>query len=138
MQTTSINAAPLMASLSARLIADGSASRLLERRREEIRQRALILRGHLEPFGLNLPDGSIFGWLTLPEPWRATDFEEAGLREGIRLTSAERFTDYRATVLQAARVCLGAPQGRPALARAAEKLAKLLDSPPLSTSQSFV
>jgi DNA-binding transcriptional MocR family regulator len=138
MQTTSINAAPFMASLSARLIVDGTASRLVRQRREEIHRRALILRGHLGPYGLNLPDGSIFGWLPLPEPWRATDFEEAALRENIRLTSADRFTNSRISGLQAARICLGAPQGRGELAKAAETLARLLDSPPLSTSHSFV
>ena len=138
MQTTSIMAAPLMAALSARLIASGQALALLARRRAEIHRRAKAFARELGAHGLVLPDGSIFAWLPLPSNWRAVNFEEAARQEGIRATAAGRFCDAREARTAAVRLCIGPPESPSELSGAAKVLARLLVSPPLSTNQSFV
>jgi DNA-binding transcriptional MocR family regulator len=92
----------------------------------------------LEPHGLALPEGSIHAWLPLPEPWRANDFAEAARRERVIVRSADRFSLARQVQVHAVSLCLGPPGDMADLARGLGALKELLDTPPLSSSGSFI
>jgi DNA-binding transcriptional MocR family regulator len=138
MQATTVMAAPILAALSQHLITDGTASRLVHRRGKEVARRADRFREYLEPHGLALPEGSIHAWLPLPEPWRANDFAEAARRERVIVRSADRFSLARQVQVHAVRLCLGPPSDMADLARGLGALKELLDTPPLSSSGSFI
>jgi DNA-binding transcriptional MocR family regulator len=123
-------AAPLMAEIAARWIADGTAESILRRKRKEAaaRQRlaARILpgdaRGHPAAYHV---------WLGLPRPWRSEAFAEAARQRGVLVTPAPAFAIGRGAVPDAVRVCLGAARDRAALERGLGVLAELLETAPL-------
>jgi DNA-binding transcriptional MocR family regulator len=138
MQATTVMAAPILAALCQRLITDGTAGRLVRRRGEEVARRAQRFREYLAPHGLLLPEGSIHAWLPLPEPWRANDFAEAARRRQVIVRSADRFSLARQVQEHAVRLCLGPPSDMADLTRGLEGLKEMLDTPPLSSSGSFI
>jgi len=127
---TSWMAAPLMAEIATIWIRDGTADRLLRRRREEaaLRQRiaARVLDGwrfRSHPYGYHL-------WLQMPEPWRSEDFAEQAARRGVGVTSPSAFVVGRGSVPHAVRVCLGAVPSRERLTQGLETLANILAETP--------
>jgi DNA-binding transcriptional MocR family regulator len=123
-------AAPLMAEIATVWMQNGTADRMLEKRREEaaIRQsiaaRALDgLRYQSHPFGYHL-------WLQLPEPWRAEDFTEQAAKRGVAVTSPTVFVVGRGSLPHAVRVCLGAVRSRERLAQGLETLSQILAQAP--------
>ena len=85
-----------------------------------------------------IPEGAITAWLSLPEPWRAQEFVQAALREGIVISPAEHFTLSRQADTHAVRLCLGPPRTREHLRQALRTLARLLASPPLALNQTLL
>lgn len=123
-------AAPLMAEIATLWVRDGTADRLLRRRREEAALRQRIagrvldgLRYRAHPYGYHL-------WLQLPEPWRAEDFAEQAARRGVGVTSPSAFVVGRGSVPHAVRVCLGAVPSRDRLTKGLEILANILSEAP--------
>lgn len=99
----------LISALAAELIRSGDARRISDAVRIETDARAQILRETLDaPAGsLRTSPGSSVGWLTLPEPWRASDF--VSLAEGVKvlITPAEVFAVGRAPAPHAVRIAFG-------------------------------
>ncbi|MED5358923.1 MAG: PLP-dependent aminotransferase family protein, partial [Pseudomonadota bacterium] len=65
-------------------------------------------------------------WLTLPEPWRATDYTEEAKRRGIVIAPAEIFVAGRSNAPRAVRICIGMPRQRKKLDYALDVLAEIL------------
>lgn len=132
----------LTALLVAELIRSGELERIIARVRAEFADRRILaetlLLGAAARNGgvLHLREDGPFGWLTLPEPWRASEFEIAAQRRGVSLLTAEQFAVGRASAPHAVRIALGGSTDRSALSRALEALAGQLDSPPAPTSAS--
>jgi DNA-binding transcriptional MocR family regulator len=124
---TVVNAPPAMAELASLLIADGTAARIVEWKRNEIAARQEIacrvltgLRYQTHPFSPHI-------WLYLPEPWRGESFVAEARQRGVRVNGAEAFAADSRTAVQAIRVCLGPPRSRAVLEEALRRLTRILE-----------
>ena len=83
--------APLMVELVTRWIEDGSAARIIERRREEAAERQDIARQALAGLAYAAHPRGFHLWLALPDPWTASSFVYAAKQAGVRLAPTEAF-----------------------------------------------
>lgn len=125
-----IMASPLMAELTCRWLADGTAERIVARQREEALQRqrlaARVLHGldyRTQPRGLHL-------WLRVPEPWQTEDFVAQVRDRGVTLPPASSFTVGRTPPPHAVRVGLGGIQPLARLEEGLRTVAEVLRRPP--------
>lgn len=124
-------ASPLMAEVAAGLIEDGTAEKLLDRQRTEMKKRqtlaAKILAGaklRAQPTGPN-------AWLSLPEAWTALQFASYVRTQGVMVLPAEAFAAARDPMPHAVRVSLGgAVRDRDALSKGLRVLAAALATRP--------
>jgi DNA-binding transcriptional MocR family regulator len=128
-RATVYSAPPLMARIAARWIADGTASRLAEEKRTEMRRRNRAARRILTGVEFTGDPAAPHLWLMLPEPWRADDFVAAARRRGVGIIPAAAFAVIRQPP-EAVRVCLGAQTTAERVERALTRLAELLQSAP--------
>jgi DNA-binding transcriptional MocR family regulator len=131
-------ATPLTAEIATRWIRDGTADRIMAARKAEAAARsdiALDILGRWQPA---CPRGSIFLWLPLPEPWRASDFALAAQRRDVAVTPAEACSVGRHDTPAAVRVSLGPPRSREELTRGLRELARLLESNPGQALEAIV
>jgi DNA-binding transcriptional MocR family regulator len=128
-RATVYSAPPLMARIVARWIADGTAARLVEQKRAEIRRRNRRARSILASFDFMGDPAAPHLWLTLPEPWRADDFVAAARHRGVGIIPAAAFAAARQPP-EAVRICLGAQTTAERVEQALVRLAELLASPP--------
>jgi DNA-binding transcriptional MocR family regulator len=126
-RATIYSAPPLMARIAARWIADGTAARLAEEKRDETRRRNQMARRILAGFAGDPAAPHL--WVTLPEPWRADEFVATARRRGVGIIPAAAFAVTRQPP-EAVRICLGAQTTADRVERALTQLAELLDSPP--------
>lgn len=103
-------AAPLMAEVAARWIADGTADQILENHRIVAEARRLRAVSYLEGLDVDAPAGSLHLWLHLPEPWRAAEFVTVARKQGVAVAPAETFAVGRGNVPHSVRICLGTPR----------------------------
>ena len=125
-RATTWMAAPLMAEIFARWERDGTALKLLKRRRDEARARQRLAAELLEGFNLQAHPSSHHAWLHLPEPWRGETFEAEARRSGVAVTPAQAFQVGRASAPHAVRLGLGAPRTREELRTGLERVAAAL------------
>lgn len=131
-------APPLCAELAARMVADGSADRLLTAHRAEADARRRLALEILQPWQVTAPPGAIHLWLQLPEPWRGSDFAAQASRRNLGLRPAEPFTIGRHHLTHAVRICLGPPRTRAALRHGLEIIADLLNEGPSGLCEAIV
>ena len=106
-------ASPLMAELAARLIEDGTADALVERKRKEAAARQALAAKILgPPPGALAHPNSYHLWLPLPEPWRGEDFASLARQRGVAVNPGEVFAAGGVKAPSAVRVCLGAARSR--------------------------
>jgi DNA-binding transcriptional MocR family regulator len=72
----------------------------------------------------------LFLWLTLPEGWRASAFCQAAEAQGVRIRSAEDYTERNGTTRHAVRIAINAGVGLANFEAAIGRLRDLLDNPP--------
>ncbi len=72
----------------------------------------------------------LFLWLTLPEGWRASAFCQAAEAQGVRIRSAEDYTERNATTRHAVRIAINAGVGLASYEAAISRLRELLDNQP--------
>jgi len=77
--------------------------------RKEAAARQALARKHLEGLEFSAHPNGFHIWLTLPEPWRPTDFARAAERQGLIVTPAESFAIGRDTVPFAVRLSVTGP-----------------------------
>jgi len=123
-------AAPLMAEIAATWIKDGTAEKILKRKRREAASRQQLAGRILGRFAGRAHAASYHFWLALPEPWSGEAFAEAARRRGVGVTPASAFAVGRSGVPDAVRVCLGAARDRAELERGLRVLADLLAASP--------
>jgi DNA-binding transcriptional MocR family regulator len=128
-RATTWMAAPLMAEIVARWLRDGTAQRILKRRREEARARQKLAAQALDGFRLDAHPSAHHAWLHLPEPWRAETFAAQASERGVSVTPAQAFQVGRAATPHCVRLGLGAPRTRDELARGLEILRGVLRAP---------
>jgi DNA-binding transcriptional MocR family regulator len=123
-------AAPLMAEIAMRWIADGTAEAIVARKRKEAAARQRLAVDVLERFDVMTHPGAYHLWLPLAEPWRGETFAEAARRRGVAVTPAAAFSVGRGASPDAVRVCLGAARDGKELERGLQVLAALLAGSP--------
>ena len=123
-------AAPLMAEIAATWIKDGTAEKILKRKRREAASRQQLAGRILGRFAGRAHAASYHFWLALPGPWSGEAFAEAARRRGVGVTPASAFAVGRSGVPDAVRVCLGAARDRAELERGLRVLADLLAASP--------
>ena len=77
--------------------------------RAELQRRIDAARRILDGYQCRTLDGSFHCWLSLPEPWRASDFEARLLEKDVAVLSSEPFAVGRFPAPQAIRICLSSP-----------------------------
>jgi DNA-binding transcriptional MocR family regulator len=99
---------PMLASLASRWIKDGTAERLLAKRRAAGRTRIDLARRVLGRHRLVSRDDGLHVWLPLPEPWRADEFATYAKGRGLTVMPSQDLAATSATSVQGLRLSLGA------------------------------
>jgi DNA-binding transcriptional MocR family regulator len=117
---------PLTALVATSILEDGSAKRMIESQREELRLRQSVLRDVLSPFDVQTHETSPHAWLHLPEPWRDVAFARACRQRGVGVLPMEAFAIGRDISIHAVRIHLGAAPSAIELKQALSTIAELL------------
>jgi DNA-binding transcriptional MocR family regulator len=128
--------APLTAALATQWIVDGSAGRLMEGVRNEVRLRHWMARDILAGRYSGAGDG-LHVWLELPAYWNPSQLARAADSEGIAVTPAEAFATGSGSV-NAIRISLGNIKDRERLRAGLQRLSDLLAWQPESFSAAVV
>ncbi len=107
--------APLNAEIVARWIDAGEVARLVALQREKIDARQAIAARILEGVAYRTDRASPHLWLSLPEPWRASEFAAALRQVGVLVKTADSFVIGRGSAPHAVRISLGAASDDDAL-----------------------
>jgi DNA-binding transcriptional MocR family regulator len=127
---TAVAASPITTELAVSLIADGTADRIVDWKRAEMRERHQLARQVLPGLPPTMHQASPHVWWPLPRPWRAAEFVAAARARGIVLGASEGFLGQPGATPRAVRLCLGPPATRERLKGALETLRGLAASPP--------
>ena len=119
-------ASPVTLGLAARWITDGTAEQIFRARQQEAHARSRLAQDILAPWQPTCPAGSLYCWLPLPEPWRASDFAQQAARSHVLVSISETFAIGHGRVPQALRICLGPPADRASLEKGLQLIARLL------------
>jgi DNA-binding transcriptional MocR family regulator len=129
LHATTVMAAPLMAALATRLIADGTAEAALAAIRRETAARQRLVAELLQPAWVQTQPEAFHFWLKLPEPWSRGALMQHLRSCGIGVVISDAFT-VSGPPPEAARICLGGPPGRADIKHALGILAGALDRSP--------
>jgi DNA-binding transcriptional MocR family regulator len=119
---------PLTALVATNMLEDGTARRIVDQQREELRRRQAILRDALVGFDMQTQETSPHAWLHLPEPWRSAVFARACRQRGVGVLPADAFAIGRETSAHAVRVNVSAAPSLADLRQALSIMADLLNA----------
>ena len=123
-------APPVLAQIVANWIDDGTAARLAAAIRADVDRRQAIARRCLPGASFRMAPGSFHLWLSLPEPWRAQEFVDAGRDRNLSLAATDLFVPGRAETPHAVRVSVTAPSDLTDLEEGLTRLRSLLSGQP--------
>jgi DNA-binding transcriptional MocR family regulator len=126
---TTVTVTPLAAAAAVEWIENGTADRVAEWKRDEVKARQQITRAVLGDAVTGAPE-SQHVWLQLPRHWPADDFTREARQRGVVITSGREFAVARHDVPSAVRVCLGPPGERQSLKRGLTTLSEILKDTP--------
>jgi len=121
---TVVMASPVTAHLAAALVADGTAARVVDWKRGEMRERQAMARRMFPMVSAGTHPASPHVWLPLERPWRAEMFAARARARGVLVTPSTAFAAREGASPRAVRVALGPPRSRD---RLQEGLARLHD-----------
>lgn len=130
LSSTTILAPPPTAEIVSRWIQDGTAERVMDWKRGEVRARQKLAKAVLRGLDYRAHAASPHGWLHVPEPWTVGDFVEQARMRGVLVSPAEDFIAARSTSAHAVRICLGPVRDRARLEQALAILVDILERPP--------
>ena len=90
-------------------------------KRQQLAEQLLI------DYDIQMTPGSFHVWLSLPEPWRALEYQSLLLEKGVRVLSAESFAVGRFSAPQAIRICLSGPATLDSLGKGLTAIRELLE-----------
>ena len=121
---------PLNVELVSLWIKDGTADRVIDKKRQEAVKRFQLAGEILHGYSfMGIPSG-FFIWLTLPEPWRGIHFEQRMRELGLNVFGAEKFTVGDAHAPAAARISLTGSKTIDELATGLRLIKRVLDGEP--------
>ena len=119
---------PLMTEVTTRWLTDGTADKIAEGKRAEVRARNALVREVLgERYQISGHDSALHFWLHLPEPWRSDECVGQARQRGVLVAGAEAFSIGRPNVPHAVRVCIGSIPRREDVRRGLEILGEVLE-----------
>jgi DNA-binding transcriptional MocR family regulator len=118
---------PLTALIGTALLEEDLAGPLIERQKEELRQRQALLGQVLARFDVQTHETSTHAWLHLPEQWRGAAFARTCRQRGVGVLPGDAFAIGRDPVPHAVRINVAAARSREDLRRGLEILAELMD-----------
>jgi len=77
--------------------------------KKDLYKRQALAAEILNGYDIVMTRGSFHVWLSLPEPWRAMEFQTLLAEKGVRVLSAESFAVGRFPAPQAIRICISGP-----------------------------
>lgn len=117
---------PLLATVSAALIEDGAADKIMEERKQGIAERNLIinemLNGYVMPGGLTAP----LRYIQLPEYFTGKSFEICARQAGVEVCGAERFAVGNKPAEKAVRISVTTPPTIEILTEGLKRLEEIL------------
>ncbi|MER8752956.1 PLP-dependent aminotransferase family protein [Mesorhizobium sp. M1050] len=117
---------PLTALIGTRLIEEGSAARIIEAQKQELRQRQAVLSAILGRYDVQSHAASTHAWLRLPEPWHGAGFARTCLERGVAVLPGDAFAVGREPVQHGVRINVGAARSQDDLRSALTTMAELL------------
>jgi DNA-binding transcriptional MocR family regulator len=117
--------------VAAQWIADGTATAVAARKREEAAARQELAQQLLPAASVRSAARSYFLWLELPQPWRSERFVSAARAQGVAVAPAEAFVVAPTEAPAAVRVSLSASRERGTLAGGLRTLAGMLERGPV-------
>jgi DNA-binding transcriptional MocR family regulator len=134
LRAATVMASPFTVALLTRWIEDGTADTLLRFIRSETTARQKLV-SEILPKGIYKSDPLSFNiWLELPKLWNRAAFVEHMRSTSIGIVASDAFTASGAP-MEAVRVCVGGPIGRPRLAAGLEYMTHALtESPALASA----
>ena len=103
-------APPLTVEVAQRWLATTASKSWIEWQYNEVGIRVKMAKTYLQGFDNYTAPGSFHVWLKLPEPWRATEFQQRLRQQGVELLTAESFAVGRFPAPQAVRISLSSPR----------------------------
>ena len=129
-RATTWMATPLTAEIASRWIMDGTAARIREAVRAEVRWRQRLATSILGRQSIRAHPEGFHVWLELPTGWSSAQFAIEARRAGVNVTPGDAFAAGTSPVAPAVRLSLGAARTREALDRALRVVEGLLESGP--------
>jgi DNA-binding transcriptional MocR family regulator len=129
-RATTWMAAPLTAEIASRWIMDGTAERVREAVRTEVRSRQRLARSILAGQRIRTHPEGFHLWLELPAGWSSAELVMQARRAGVTITPADAFAVGTTPPPAAVRLSLGAARTMQALERALRAVAGLLEGAP--------
>lgn len=77
--------------------------------KKDLYKRQALISEILDGYDIVTAKGSFHVWLSLPEPWRAMEFQSLLVEKGVRVLPAESFAVGRFPAPQAIRICISGP-----------------------------
>jgi len=131
MAGSALHAPLLMSELARRWMEEGRVAASEKAVREEAMARQVMAAKRLAAWEPEGHPAAFHAWLTLPDPWRPSDFARAAEGRGVMVTPAESFAIGRDPAPYAVRLSLTGAMTRDDLAAGLDTLADLLDSAPV-------
>ncbi|MEA1962281.1 MAG: aminotransferase class I/II-fold pyridoxal phosphate-dependent enzyme [Bacillota bacterium] len=125
-----ITISPFMAELAARMIHDGVADKIVQKRRIYTQAQNAIIDRYLDDYTVLGEDECNFRWLMLPVRFTGESFELCAYHAGVQVYAAERFAVGNAKPERAVRLAVTAPESTAQLEEAMKILRNLLDRHP--------
>jgi DNA-binding transcriptional MocR family regulator len=123
-----VSVVPLMAELSARIIASGQFETIIENHKINTAARNSIVGRWLSKEMCRGKETDIFRWLLLPERFTGKAFEEAALSKGVQVYAAEKFTVGKTPPAHAVRLSICAPKDLGQLEAGIKMIADIIKS----------
>lgn len=127
---TTVMLSPIDAAAACASMEDGTAARVVQWKRQEVRARQQLARQVLGGVVTGSPE-SQHAWLELPAAWPADDFVREARQRGVIVTPGRDFAVARHEVPNAVRIALGAPSDRETLKKGVTILGEILNDAPL-------
>jgi len=127
LQSGLLNVPSLSCEIVAGWILDGTADKVIARRRQELAWRHNLLSTLLTGVTIHSHPHSCHDWVELPSTWPCTQFAMEAQRRGVVVAPAEMFAVERKTSVNAIRISVGAAESREALQTALVILAGILE-----------
>jgi len=134
LQTSILCASPLCAEVITTWIKDGTAEKILQRRRKDLKLRQKLARSLFDPEIISGQPTSPHLWLKLPENWTGNEFTIEAYRRGVSVTPAELFAVDKNASPNAVRISMATVLDHTTLKKGLEILVSILEGTPLQDS----